>query len=835
MPAEKANLGVRAGLFSADYANAGPPPEGVNDLKRLLIANRGEIAIRIARTAAEMGLATLAVFAEDDAASLHTRVADEAAPLTGSGVAAYLDADQIIAVAVRHSCDAIHPGYGFLSENADFARKCGEAGITFVGPSPEALAIFGDKSRALELASREGVPVLTGTRAATSLDEARGFLEGLGTGGAVMLKALAGGGGRGMRPVIRLEDLPAAFERCQSEAAASFGNGDLYVETLLADARHVEVQIVGDGTGQVVHLWDRECSVQRQRQKIIELAPAIGVPAKVREALFEAAVRLGKAVRYKGLGTIEFLVASGEGGRFAFIEANPRLQVEHTVTEEVTGLDLVRLQLAVAGGASLAELGLTQAEVPAPRGVAIQARVNLESMTADGQARPSGGVLSAYEPPAGPGVRVDGFGYAGYETSTRFDSLLAKLIVHADDLATAVIRARRALGEFKVVGTKTNVGFLQALLASPALSADELHTRYVEEHAGELLKQEAQRTRYFEAAPASAAAAPTQPGPGVARAGAKIDPNDPLAVLSLRPGVGTGVAVETLTHRAAVQSLDGTEAVAAPIQGAVIQISAQVGDLVRLGQPVALMEALKMEHVITSTLSGVVRRVALAVGDVVFEGAPILFVEPAEVEGGAFTGANEIDLDQNRADVAQVRHFHQLTTDSARAEQTAKRHAQGKRTARENIADLCDEDSFMEYGPTVTAGRLRTDTFEEIEQRVLKTAADGMVIGVGRVNGELVGRENARCAVMSYDYTVLAGTQGIKNHQKTDRMFGVAREYRLPLVFYTEGGGGRTSGERGGPSAAGANWASSAAWCRWSASSPATALRATLCCWARWT
>ena len=499
-------------------------------MKSLLIANRGEIAIRIARTAAEAGLRTLAVFAEDDAASLHTRLADDAAPLTGSGVAAYLDGEQIIAIALANGCDAIHPGYGFLSENADFARACAKAGLTFVGPTPEQLALFGDKAQALDLAERQGVPVLTGTRAATSLDEARGFLEGLGTGGAVMLKALAGGGGRGMRPVTRLDDLAAAYERCQSEAAAAFGDGALYVETLLPDARHVEVQILGDGTGAVIHLWDRECSVQRQRQKLIEMAPAVGVPEPVRRALFDAAVKLGQAAGYKGLGTVEFLVA-GDGGRFAFIEANPRLQVEHTVTEAVTGLDLVALQLAVAGGVTLAELGLTQAEVPAPRGVAIQARVNLETMTADGQARPSGGVLTAYEPPAGPGVRVDGFGYAGYRTSVRYDSLLAKVIVQATTggLPAAAAKAYRALCEFKITGAATNIPFLQAVLKDPAFAAARMHTRYVEDHIAALME----------------AAGAEQPRLHfVAReerrgAGARIDTSDPLAVLAhgkVRPG-----------------------------------------------------------------------------------------------------------------------------------------------------------------------------------------------------------------------------------------------------------------------------------------------------------
>jgi pyruvate carboxylase len=390
-------------------------------LSRVLIANRGEIAIRLARGIAEAGLQSAAVFSEDDALSLHTRKADAVVPLKGAGPAAYLDVDQIVAAALSAGCQAIHPGYGFLSENASFATACEAAGLVFVGPAPATLALFGDKARARALASECAVPVLPGTEGSTSLAEASAFFDALPDRGAVMLKALAGGGGRGMRPVRRGEDLAAAFERCRSEALSAFGNGDLYVEQLLPNARHVEVQLIGDGAS-VAHFWDRECSLQRQRQKLIEIAPAVGLPLDVRDALLTHAVTLGRAAGLRSLCTVEFLV---DGDTIAFIEANPRLQVEHTVTEAVTGLDLVGLQLAVASGRTLAELGLMDTP-PSVNGVALQARVNLETMAADGTARPSGGTLAAYEPPAGPGVRVDGFGYAGYTTSARFDSLLVR-------------------------------------------------------------------------------------------------------------------------------------------------------------------------------------------------------------------------------------------------------------------------------------------------------------------------------------------------------------------------------------------------------------------------
>ena len=766
-------------------------------VKKLLIANRGEIAIRIARSASDMTIQTLGVYARDDAQSLHVRAVDEAVELNGVGAAAYLDMAAILAVARAAGCDAIHPGYGFLSESAAFCRACEEAGVVYVGPTAEALEVFGDKAAARALAQRRGVPVLPGISEPVSLAQARDFFVGLGEGRAVMLKAVAGGGGRGMRPVERLEDIEAAYERCRSEALQSFGSGDLYVEELYPQARHIEVQIVGDGAGAVSHLWDRECSLQRQRQKLVEIAPAFGVPPAAREAMLGAAVALGQAVRYRGVGTIEFLLdARPQGaGAFVFIEANARLQVEHTVTEEVLGVDLVRAQLQIAEGARLADLHLEASDIPKPRGVALQARVNLETMTNRGLPRPAGGLLTSYDPPSGPGVRVDGFGYAGYTTSTRYDPLLAKVIVHADDLTAAAARARRALGEFKIVGSKTNISFLQALLKSPALTVGEIHTRYVEQNAAALVAESVERARYFEPA---TPAAPVD-ARDVRRAGARTDTDDPLAVLTLRPAVGRTPAAPPGAEAAPTVGPPGTTPVAAPLQGMVIALSVQVGDRVRASQGVAVMEALKMEHVVAAGISGIVREVVLSVGEAVFEGAPIAFIEPAEIEGDDDLAPAALDLDALREDVTRVRHFHNLTTDGARAEATGKRHSQGKRTARENIEDLCEPGSFLEYGSLVTAARRRGESLEALESRMLRTPADGIVMGVGRVNARLVDAKDTRCIAMSYDYTVMAGTQGGKNHQKTDRMLDIAERFRLPVVFFTEGGGGRMGGGGGDP------------------------------------
>jgi acetyl/propionyl-CoA carboxylase alpha subunit/acetyl-CoA carboxylase carboxyltransferase component len=762
-------------------------------MKKLLIANRGEIAIRIARSAAELGLVTVAVYAEDDALSLHTRQADEAVALKGVGAAAYLDIEGMIAAAKLSGCDAVHPGYGFLSENPAFARTCADAGLTFVGPAPETLALFGDKTAALGLAASLDIPTLPGTRGATSLEDARIFLAGLGDGGAIMLKALAGGGGRGMRPVTRAEDLSAAFERCRSEAQAAFGDGPLYAERFFPKARHVEVQIIGDGTGAVVHLWDRECSLQRQRQKLVEIAPAAGVEAGVRSALQAAAVKMGVAARYKGLGTIEFLVNEANGEpRFAFIEANPRLQVEHTVTEEVTGLDLVQLQLGVAGGATLAALGLgSQAAVPAPRGVALQARINLETLTAEGQVRPAGGVLAAYEPPSGRGVRVDGFGYGGYRTSARYDSLLAKLIVHAADLPAAAAKARRALGEFRLTGVASNIPFLMALTRRLAAGERAIHTRYVEEHIAELAAEAAddRPARHF-------GAPETQ-----RRAGAKIDAVDPLAVLAHgKGGEGPAPAAAPPPEPAEFDDIvgpEGSSPLRAPLQGTIVSLSVEPGAAVREGQPVAIMESMKMEHLIAAHVSGYVREFTVVAGDTVFEDHPLAFIEAADIGAAGAGEVEDIDLDHIRPDLRLILDRHAKTLDAARPEAVARRRKTGQRTTRENVDDLLDPGSFVEYGALTVAARRRRSTLDEL---IDQTPADGLVMGLGRVNGALVGENAARCAVMAYDYTVLAGTQGAYNHHKMDRIIELAERFRLPTVFFCEGGGGRPGDTEGGGS-----------------------------------
>lgn len=749
----------------------------------LLVANRGEIAIRVMRAADELGIQTVAVHSEDDVTSLHTRVADRAVPLKGRGAAAYLDIEQVVAAAVEHGCDSVHPGYGFLAENADFARACEAAGLTFVGPTPEQLALFGDKVAARALAEELGVPLVPATSGATSLADAEAFLA---QHGSMMIKAVAGGGGRGMRPVRQGDDVAAAYERCQSEAVAAFGIGDVYVERLIEAARHIEVQILADGTD-VAHLGERECTLQRQNQKIVEVAPSPTLGQATRDVLTDAATKMAAHAGYRSLGTWEFLVDADDPSVVAFIEANARLQVEHTVTEEVTGIDLVQSQLRVASGASLTDLGLTQDEIPAPRGHAIQCRVNTETMTSEGTARPTGGTLTAFEAPSGPGVRTDTYGYVGYATSPSFDSLLAKVIGHSasKSYGDAVRRTRRALAEFRIEGVATNIGYLQALLDRPEVQANEITTRFIADNGQELLEAAAElEQRYFSTGAATAA-------PGLA--GVKVS-NDPLAVLQhgdidgREPAAGVPGSAPTPAAAAAVVGPDGSLPVEAPLQGTIISLSVAEGDPVAKGQPVAVMEAMKMEHVITSDVTGVVRLLGVSPGDTVYEAHPLLFIEEADVDVEAGSASHQVDLDHVRPDLQEVFDRHFKGMDESKPDAVAKRHGRGHRTARENLAQLVDDGTFVEYGALMVAAQRRRRSLDDL---IDNTQGDGMVAGVGSVNGDLFDDETAQTMVMSYDYMVLAGTQGLQNHRKKDRLFELAEHNRLPTVLLAEGGGGR--------------------------------------------
>lgn len=713
----------------------------------VLIANRGEIALRIVRTAMELGDQTVAVYAEDDADCPHVHAADEAIELPGAGPDAYLDQAAILAAAKKSGASLIHPGYGFLSENAGFARSCAAAGYTFVGPDAEVLELVGNKASARGAAIAAGVPVLPATDGACSAEDVSAFLAA--HDGAVMIKALAGGGGRGMRKVTSPDQVEAAYRHCAAEARLGFGDPALFAEALLEPARHIEVQIVGAPAGHQTHalaLGDRDCSIQRCYQKLVEIAPAQGLSDGLRRELHRAAARLCARVGLRGLATVEFLVA---GETFVFLEVNPRIQVEHTVTEETTGVDLVAVQLAIAGGASYYQLRLPAGiasdgtevigEPAARRGIAIQARVNTETYGADGSVVPAAGTVTVFSPPGGPGVRVDTYGRPGLAISPRYDSLLAKVVthVHGESFPAAVRKARTALGEFAVEGVRTNIGFLRELLADERIRSGWVTTGFLDGRLPEL------------------AAAALSRGPDIR-----------VAPVELYPG---------------------EEVLRAHLAGTVVEVAAEGVEL-GAGDQLVVLEAMKMQHMLAAPVALRTARILVAPGQVVGTGDPLLVFARTGTGADGESPSAAADLDRRRADLDEVAHRHRLTRDEGRPAAVAKRHKQGRRTARENIADLVDDGSFVEYGALAIAAQRSRRTDEDL---IANTPADGLVAGVATIGADRFGRAAAQVVVASYDYTVLAGTQGMRNHAKTDRVFELAARKRLPVVLFAEGGGGR--------------------------------------------
>ena len=641
--------------------------------KRVLIANRGEIAIRIARAAAALGVESVSVHAAADALSLHTRATTHTRLLAGpptaqaDPVAAYLDIEGLIAAAKESGCDCVHPGYGFLAESAMFARRCVGEGLAFIGPRPDTLALFGDKTTARDLARAEGIPIIPGSaRPLAHAADAVAAAEGLGY--PVMVKAAAGGGGRGMRAVHSPDLLPEAFERCRSEARAAFGDGAVFLEKLIARPRHIEVQILADARGGVVHLHERDCSVQLRNQKVIEIAPAPALDPALRARILADAIRLARAADYVNAGTVEFLV-DPERGEHVFIECNPRIQVEHTVTEQVTGVDLVEAQFRIASGESLADLGLAdQAAVGAPRGYAVQARIVAQGA----------GVLTAYHEPTGPGVRVDSCGYLGYAPPPQFDPMFAKLIGQSSStgtLASALERTTRALAEFHIAGLPTNLRQLDAILRHPAVIAGDARTTLLAE-APDL------------AAPVGAA--PTATG------SLALLEQQALALGRLSPAPAVVVTAASLEVR------EGEAGVECPMPGVVIELTVTPGARVHAGDTLMVVSAMKMETAVVAPCAGVVSEVLpLAVGDSVAAGQIVATLSP--VEGDAAGGApRRYGADTWAPLLAEAEALkaiaHGRFAPDSRDPGVIRQRSRGKLTCRERIDLLLDPGSFHEIG-----------------------------------------------------------------------------------------------------------------------------------------
>jgi acetyl-CoA carboxylase biotin carboxylase subunit len=474
----------------------------VRQFRKVLVANRGEIAVRIARTLREMGIGVVAVYSDIDRAALHVRMADEAYPIGPAPAAeSYLRIDAIVDVAKRSGCDAIHPGYGFLSENPELAEACERAKVTFIGPPASAMRAMGSKPPARDRMAAAGVPIVPGARSET-LADALAAARSLGY--PVMLKAAAGGGGKGMRLVERADDMDVAWERARSESKKFFGDDTVYIEKAIANPRHVEIQVLGDRDGGMVHLFERDCSIQRRNQKVVEETPSPAASRDLVSRMGAIAVKGAKSVGYFSAGTFEFLLA--EDGSFYFLEMNTRLQVEHPITELITGLDLVREMVRIAQGEAL---GFAQDSV-VTRGAAIECRIYAED-PANGFL-PSPGLVEALVVPAGPGVRDDGGAYPGCAISSYYDPLISKLCAGAPTRAQAIARMRRALVEYVVTGIRTNLAFHENLLASPEFAAGHYDTGFVSRHEGTLVGPPAVDPTLRDALVIAVAAAAARPG-----------------------------------------------------------------------------------------------------------------------------------------------------------------------------------------------------------------------------------------------------------------------------------------------------------------------------------
>ena len=728
----------------------------VESLKRVLISNRGEIAIRIAKAASALGMESVSVYAPADVLSLHRRFTNQTLEIGGPGsskggpVSAYLDAGALIRAAKLSGSDCVHPGYGFLAENAAFAALCASEGLTFVGPPPGVLSLFGDKVQARAFARSTGIPVVPGSDAPlTSADEALAVARDLGY--PVMLKASAGGGGRGMRLVEGAPDMAGAFERCRSEAQAAFGDGSLFLEKVIARPRHIEVQILADAYGNVVHLHERDCSVQQRHQKLVEIAPAPALDPQLRSRILSDATKLARAAAYVNAGTVEFLV-SPETGEHYFIECNPRIQVEHTVTEQVTGVDIVEAQFRIAAGASLESMGLgSQDTVGTPRGFAVQARVVAAAP----------GSITAYKEPTGPGVRVDACGYLGYAPPPQFDPLFAKVIGSSNSsssFVSAVDRTLRALDEFHVAGVPTNLPQLRAILLDPRFRAGDARTTLLAEHPEILSGAFSNGRGPLELLEQQAVISAGDTGPRAA------SPADPRKTPSL-------------------EATAGQRAVECPTAGAVVEINVHEGDTVAAGDVVMVISAMKMETAVTAPCTGVVTAVQrLSAGDTVAAGQVVAVITPAAARTDHHVPAATQVREQTWAPVLDEISTLQRMAQARLAPGSedpgvVRQRSRGKLTCRERIALLLDEGSFREVGSV--AGFASYDD----EGRVADFTPANHVGGWGKIDGRTA-------IVCADDFTSRGGHADGAIGAKSGYLDRLSLELRVPSVRMLDGSSG---------------------------------------------
>ena len=580
-------------------------------MRKVLIANRGEIAVRVVRACRDAGLTSVAVYAEPDLDALHVQMADEAYSLSGTtGPETYLDIDKLVKVGLESGADAVHPGYGFLAENADFARAVTRAGLTWIGPPPEAIEALGDKVRARHIARLAGAPLTPGTQdPVRDAEEIRAF--GAEYGYPIAIKAAFGGGGRGLKVAWRADEVAEQYESAVREATAAFGRGECFVERYLDRPRHVETQCLADAHGNVVVISTRDCSLQRRHQKLVEEAPAPFLGSEQVEALYQASKAILRLAGYVGAGTCEFLVA--RDGTISFLEVNTRLQVEHPVSEEVTGIDLVREMFRIADGEALGY------DDPPARGHSIEFRINAEDPARN--FLPAPGTITVFRPPSGPGVRLDSGYAAGMTVPQVFDSLIAKLIVTGASRAEALQRATRALGEFEVGGMPTVLPFHRAVVTDPAFTAPGgslgVHTRWIETEFTALMPAQEQASV---ADPADREAITVEVG------GKRLSVVVPAALSQARrvsPGPISAERVRGASRSRRSVPAGSGDTLVSPMQGTIVKIAVADGERVAAGDVIVVLEAMKMEQPLTAHKDGTVTGLAVAVGQTVTAGAPI--------------------------------------------------------------------------------------------------------------------------------------------------------------------------------------------------------------------
>ncbi len=719
--------------------------------KRVLIANRGEIAIRIARAAQSLGVESVAVYPHADHTSLHTQFATHSQELTtpsgGSPVSGYLDIEQLISVAQKTGCDCVHPGYGFLAEHASLAERSHEEGITFIGPSADVLRIFGDKVASRDLAAKLEIPVVPGSEQATEIEDAAAQVA-KSVGYPVMLKAAAGGGGRGMRVVESETELRQEFARCSGEAKSAFGDGSIFVEKLIRDPRHIEVQILADSSGEVVHLFERDCSVQLRHQKVMEFAPAPNLDPRLRETILNHATKLCKEAGYVNAGTVEFLV-DVENAECFFIECNPRIQVEHTITEQITGIDLVEAQFQIAAGESLNSLGIDgQDSIEAIDGFSVQARVTATAA----------GTISGYREPTGPGIRVDSYGYNGYEVSAQFDPLLAKVVATTGrDFPATLGRMSQALGEFQISGIRTNLDSLLAICNNELVKCGDARTSLLSSQP-ELMEADGQRDDGFVGFLERSSASSTSES---------ASPNEK--------------AQSDSVLRSPLSIPDGDIAITVPLESALVAWSITEDDLVKVGDPIVVVNAMKMETVISAPKSGRVTALQkLNAGDLLKANETVAALTPLDVTKSSTQGAR-LESSDWQSTLDQVATLQALAKKrlaiGSEDPGVVRQRDRNKLTCRERIELLLDADSFHEVG-SVTGFA----SYDE-EGNILAFTPANHVGGWGSI-------EQRTAIVCADDFTSRGGHADGAIGAKSSHLDRLSIEMRVPSVRLLDGSSG---------------------------------------------